>query len=575
VVASFVDVPGHERFVHHMLAGAHGIDAVALVVAADESVMPQTHEHFHICRLLGIARGLVVLTKCDVADADSQALAELEARELVAGSFLEGGPVLRVSSRTGAGLPELREALLTLAREAPPRPTTGLLRLPIDRVFSLKGFGTVVTGTVVGGELRTGEDVEVLPSGRRLRVRGLQVHGAPVDRTVAGTRTAVNLGGVLASELERGEVLTRPGTLRPTSMIDASVSLLAGARPLRDGARVRVHLASAMALARVRLLGVPLLEPGASEVAQLRLEAPAVAGRGDRLVLRSYSPADTIAGAVVVDPLPPRRRTADRAAVVVLRDADTAAAAAEVMVSGAGARGIDAELLAARLTIPLSRLAGELEKSRAVAMLGSEPAVVVSRNELVRLAESAAATLGAFHRQHPLKAWMPREELRARVFGRAPLAVFERVIDDLAAAGEVRLAPDGVSLWRHEVRLSADEEEARTLLVEAALKAGFAGVETAPLAARASKDAKLLDRVGRLLAAERLLERVGKSLLVHRDHLEGLGREVRRRWPSGSKLEVGALKDLTGLSRKHVIPLLEYLDRVRVTRRVGNDRIVL
>jgi len=301
VVASFVDVPGHERFVRHMLAGAHGIDAVALVVAADESVMPQTREHFHICRLLGVPRGLVVLTKCDAADADSQAIAELEARELVAGSFLEAAPVVHVSARTGEGLPGLREALLALAHESPPRPLSGLLRLPVDRVFSMKGFGVVITGTLVTGDLATGEEVEALPSGRRARVRGLQVHGETVERAAAGTRTAVNLAGDVEG-LARGEVLARPGTLRATSMIDALVSLLPGARPLADGARVRVHAASAEVLARVRLLGAESLEPGKSALAQLRLESPAVAGRGDRLVLRSYSPADTIAGALVVDP---------------------------------------------------------------------------------------------------------------------------------------------------------------------------------------------------------------------------------------------------------------------------------
>jgi selenocysteine-specific elongation factor len=575
IVASFVDVPGHERFVRHMLAGAHGIDAVLLVVAADESVKPQTREHFHICRLLGIPRGLVALTKCDLADAEAQAIAELEVQELVAGSFLEGRPVVRVSAKTGDGLPAVRDALLALAHEAPLRSAGGLLRLPIDRVFSLKGHGTVVTGTLVGGELATGDEVEVLPSGRRARVRGLQVHGAPVDRAAAGTRAAVNLGGVLVEDLQRGEVLVRPGTLRPTSMIDACVTLLPGARPLRDGARVRVHLASASVLARVRLLGETVLEPGASGVAQLRLEAPAVAGRGDRLVLRSYSPADTVGGAVVIDPLPPRRRKADRPALLALRDAASLVPAAELMVAEAGASGIELPLLAARLAVAPAELAGSLGASRALTLLGAEPAVVLARAELGRLGDATRAALEAFHREQPLKARMSREELRVRVFSRVPQVAFERVLADLGAADEVRLAPDGVSLARHEVRLTAAEQEARDFLLGAARDAGLAGVETGPLAAKSARDPKLLERVSRVLAGERVLERVGERLLVHREHLEALRQEVRRRWPAGSKLEVGALKELTGLSRKHVIPLLEYLDRERVTRRAGNDRIVL
>jgi selenocysteine-specific elongation factor len=574
IVASFVDVPGHERFVRHMLAGAHGIDAVALVVAADESVMPQTREHFHICRLLGVPRGLVVLTKCDLADADTQALAELEARELVAGSFLEGRPVVRVSARTGEGLPALREALLALARESPERPSEGLLRLPIDRVFSMKGFGTVVTGTLVAGHLETGEEVEALPSGRRARVRGLQVHGEAVGRAAAGTRTAVNLAGEVEG-LARGEVLARPGTLRATSMIDAEVSLLPGARPLADGARVRVHAASAEVLARVRLLGSGPLEPGRSALAQLRLEGPTVAGRGDRLVLRSYSPADTIGGAVVVDPLPPRRRTADRRAVERLREAATPLEAAEVMVAEAGPGGIEAGRLAVRLTLPLARLAADLPESTAVVALGQDPLVVVSRAALARLGEAALAALEAFHREQPLQSGMPREELRARVFGDTPVPVFERVLADLAAAGRVRLAPDAVAAARHEVRLSAGEEEARRLLVDAARAAGLAGVELPALAERSGRDPRLLERVVRVLVTERVLGRVGEGLFVLRDHLEGLKLQVRERWPAGSKIEVGAFKDLTGLSRKYVIPLLEYLDRERVTRRAGNDRIVL
>jgi len=574
VVASFVDVPGHERFVRHMLAGAHGIDAVALVVAADESVMPQTREHFHICRLLGVPRGLVVLTKCDAADADSQAIAELEARELVAESFLETAPIVRVSARTGEGLPALREALLALARESPARPSDGLLRLPVDRVFSMKGFGTVVTGTLVAGELAEGEEIEALPSGRRARVRGLQVHGESVERAAAGTRTAVNLAGEVEG-LARGEVLARPGTLRATSMIDAQVSLLPGARPLADGARVRVHAASAEVLARVRLLGPESLEPGRSALAQLRLEGPAVAGRGDRLVLRSYSPADTIAGAVVVDPLPPRRRAADLAAVERLRDAADLLAAADAMVAEAGACGIDAPRLAARLTVPLARLRAEIPASGSMVALGQDPVVVVSREALARLGEAGLAALEVFHRSNPLKAGMPREELRGRAFGDAPLVAFERVLADLAAAGRVRLLPDAVAAARHEVRLSSGEEEARQLLLETAQAAGLSGVELPALAERSKRDSKVLERVARLLATERLLGRVGEGLLVHRDHLEAVKLQVRDRWPAGSKIEVGAFKDLTGLSRKYVIPLLEYLDREKVTRRAGNDRIVL
>jgi selenocysteine-specific elongation factor len=575
VVASFVDVPGHERFVRNMLAGAHGIDAVVLVVAADESVMPQTREHFHIGRLLGIPRGLVAMSKCDAADEETQALVELEIRELVEGSFLEGRPIVRVSASTGQGLPALRETLLDLARETPPRPSDGLLRLPVDRVFSLRGFGTVVTGTLVGGELGVGDEVELLPSRKRSRVRGLQVHGYAVERSQAGSRTAVNLGGLEVDDLARGDVLTAPGSLHPISMVDVEITLLASARPLEDGARVRVHLASAEALARVRLLGERQVEPGSTGLAQLRLESRAVAGREDRLILRSYSPADTIGGARVLDPMPPRRRTADRVTLERLRDAAGPETAAGVMVEDAGRAGIEAPLLAARLTVPESRLRPMLGDIPGVVPLGTDPGVLVSRAALDRLGEEALEVLGRHHRERPLDPGMPREELRSRVFVSAPPAAFDRVLQDLADADGVRLAPEVVALSSHRVQLSAGEEEVRRLLVDEAREAGLAGVEVRSVAERSGREAALLERVSRVLVREGALGRVGTSLLVPGERLDSLKAEVRERWPPGSRLDVAAFKELTGLSRKYVIPLLEYLDRERVTRRSGNDRVVL
>jgi selenocysteine-specific elongation factor len=571
-VASFVDVPGHERFVRNMLAGAHGIDAVLLVVAADESVMPQTREHFQISCLLGVPRGLIAITKCDLADEESQALAELEARALVEGSFLAGRPVLRVSARTGRGLPALRDALTTLAHEAPPRSSESLFRLPVDRVFTLRGFGTVVTGTLVGGEVGLGDGLEALPAGKLVRVRNLEVHGAAVPRVRAGTRAALNLGGLEPTDLRRGDVLVAPGTLRATSMLDVEITLLETARQLRDGSRVRVHIASAEVLARARLLGAQQLEPGGRVVAQLRLERAAVAGRGDRLVLRSLSPPETIGGAVVVDPLPPRRRAADRGAVERLRDARGTGAAAALMVEQGGVAGVDVQCLSARLSVPASRLSDALVDEPSVVRVGP---VLVSRSTLLQLSRETVAALGRLHLERPLQTGVPREELRRRASPPAPTAVFDRVIEDLARAGTVRTAHDTIALADHRVRLSAGEEDARQALVEAAVAAGVAGVEVRALSERTGRPAPVLERVAGVVVREGLLARVGGAILVHRDALETLKQDVRRRWPPGSRLDVSAIKELTGLSRKHVIPLLEYLDRERVTRRAGEGRVVL
>jgi selenocysteine-specific elongation factor len=569
-VASFIDVPGHERFVRNMLAGAHGIDAVMLVVAADESVMPQTREHFHICRLLGIERGLLALTKCDAADEDLQRIAEEDVRALVAGSFLEGAPLLRLSARTGLGLPELKAELARLAERAPPRAAGGLLRLPVDRSFTMRGFGTVITGTLVSGVLALGDEVELLPAGRRGRVRGLQVHGQAVERVEAGNRAAVNLAGMETSEVERGHVLVRPGSLRPSSMVDVELTLLPSARPLADQARVRVHAASAEVLARVRLPG-RRLEPGATAVAQLRLEAPAVTGRGDRLILRTYSPADTIGGALVLDPLAPKRR--GQAAAPPARSQSPAAAAA-ALVEGAGAPGIAAPMLAARLTLPLEDLDAALAAEPRVLRVGRGAGTFVSRELLQRLRARALEELAAFHAADPMRPGMPREELRARAFARAAEGAFEHVMGELSSADEVRVEGERVARAGHAPTLTDRQSVGRDALLKEALGRGLEGLEPGRAAAVAGVDAREADRLLRLLLAEGQLRRVGEAV-VHRAPLDALKDDVRRRWAPGSRLDVGAFKDLTGLSRKFVIPLLEYLDRERVTRRAGAERTVV
>ncbi len=317
VTLAFVDVPGHERFVKNMLAGATGIDVLLLVVAADESVMPQTREHFDICRLLQVRAGVIALTKADLVDRETLDLVTLEARELVAGSFLEAAPVVAVSARSGAGLDELRAALLAAAEQAPAHRRDGAFRLPVDRVFSIKGFGTVVTGTVMSGQVGADETLEVQPAGRRVKVRGLQGHGATVSSVGAGQRAAINLAAVEVEDLQRGDSLVAPGSLGPTRRLDASLEVLPSARPIKHGARVRFHQGTIEVLGRVavsQLVGpeagtaraIGEIPPGARAHVRLRLEAPVVVTRGDRFVLRAYSPPITVAGGAVLDPRPAR-----------------------------------------------------------------------------------------------------------------------------------------------------------------------------------------------------------------------------------------------------------------------------
>jgi selenocysteine-specific elongation factor len=569
-VLSFVDVPGHERFVRNMLAGAHGMGAVVLVVAADESVMPQTREHFHICRLLGISRGLVALTKCDLADADAQSVAELEARELVAGSFLEGAPIVRVSARTGMGLDALVRELRILAETAVTPSAAGVLRLPVDRSFTLRGFGTVVTGTIVSGSVSVGDELEVLPAGRKGRVRGLQVHGEPLDTVEAGSRAAVNLAGLEVADVQRGDVLAHPDTLRATSMIDVALSLLPGERPLRQGARVRVHLASAEVLGRVHVGGGAAIAPGETRRGQLRLERPAVAARGDRLVIRSYSPAATIGGAEVLDPLPRKRRRHDRA-IADLRGTGEQPVldAVRALVEAAGSEGLPLDLLAARRAVPVGALAPQLRDTAALVTVGKDPGALIAEAALRSLGTRLCELLADYHRDLPLRPGMAREEARRRLFLRCPPGAFEHVLERLERAGELRVHADAISLAAHQVRYTPEEEGVRALLLSAASAAGLPGLE--PEAAGSPVKA----RVARSLVQEGILQRVGEGRLVHREALTALAASLRARFAPGDRIDVGAVKEMTGLSRKFVIPLLEYLDRERVTRRAGPDRVLV
>ena len=589
---AFVDVPGHERFVKNMLAGVGGIDLVVLVVAADESVMPQTREHFDICRLLRVPVGLVALTKSDLVDADTLEVARLEVGELVAGSFLEGAPIVPVSARTGDGLDAVRAALVDVSRRAGDRAVQSVTRLPIDRVFSMKGFGTVVTGTLVSGRIRIDDDLMAAPGGPRVKVRGVQVHGQRRDDVRAGQRAAVNLAGVEVRDLHRGQALVTPDAFDETRLADAVVEVIAGAKPLKHGARVRFHQGTAEILGRVALIGpfpgkeIPAIAPGSRALVRLRLETPTVLARGDRYILRAYSPPVTIAGGLILDPRPPRTAIRSRAALerarALLFDPavdDRAAAeqrAAAVMIGDAEAAALPLAALISRVGVdPLSR------DARADALVAAGQAVraadvLVSPAIYARLKEAIAATLTAHHRTQPLSDGIPREELREQLFAHGHAAVFERALADLGAAGAIA-ARERVALASHRVELSPEEDRARTTIERAYREAGLKPSDAAAIAAEAGIAPTVADRVMKLLQRQKVLVRVD-VLVFHEDALRRLKTEVaglKTLAGGAARLDVAAFKERFGVSRKFAIPLLEYLDRERVTRRIGDTRVVL
>ncbi len=581
----FVDVPGHERFVKNMLAGAHGIDLVMLVVGADESIMPQTREHFDICRLLEVKSGLVALTKADLVDEELLELARAEVEDFVRGSFLEEAQIIAVSSRTGQGIEELKNALVEIASSISPKTATAVPRLPVDRDFSIKGFGTVVTGSLIAGALKVGDELEVLPEGVRTRIRNLQVHGENTDRALAGQRTAVNLQGVGVEQVPRGSVLAPAGRLRPTSMIDARLHLLASApRPLTNRARVRLHHGTAEVMARVVILADAdqsnALEPGDNRIVQLRLEGQIVALPTDRFIIRSYSPQVTIGGGIIIDALPEKHRIRDREArdrLCALEKSSPTDRAAN-FIEMAGARAMSGAEIAARTGATdeqIADFANELIKSGQAIEVSNSPLILISSTTYKMLADRVVTLLSEHHKREPLALGLGREEVRERVSVNLMPEVFRTVITRLSDEKRVTAERDLLRLSSHSPALSREHEAAKQAL-EAAFKAS--GLQAESLDDTAARLKIPLDKARKLynlLSSEAKVLRIG-DLVYHTDSIEDLKARLRAQKEINSRMDVAVFKNITGgLTRKYAIPLLEYLDRERITRRIGNEREIL
>ena len=606
VRAGFVDVPGHEKFVKNMLAGAHGIDLVALVIAADESVMPQTREHFEICRLLGVKHGLIVLTKTDLVDEEMLALVREEAKELVAGSFLETAPVVAVSSRTGEGLVELKSTLREIALQVPARSEEFITRLPIDRAFTMSGFGAVVTGTLIAGAIEEGDELELLPGVRQVRVRGLQVHGERVKQATAGQRTAVNLTGIETAELERGMVLAPPQRLRPTQIVDARVTMLEDAvRALRSRQRVRVHIGAAEVLARVQVLeggrsfspvnskpNVPTtnhaqdaratINPGAHGLIQLRLEQPIVGVLGDRFILRSYSPQRTIAGGIVVDPFAPKHRAREFAATQARLNALRNGSRAETLAAFAGnlVGGLNRANIVARTGWREEVVASAIESACAAGLIVETGGHLFATNTLADLKQNIVKDVRVHHAAEPLSRGLGLEILRGRYFAHASPDLFRAVIADLQKDGALVIEKDIARSPEHARAVSGEDATLRDRLEQIYREAKLVAPSISEALSRAGVGASQQQharKVMQVLIDSGKLVGVEGEMFFHASALDDM--IARLRAFAASKpdraIDVPAFKELAGISRKYAIPLLEYLDRQRVTRREGDKRIVI
>ncbi|WP_240610829.1 selenocysteine-specific translation elongation factor [Ammonifex thiophilus] len=577
--AGIVDVPGHERLVRTMLAGAHGIDMVLLVVAADEGVMPQTREHVDIIGLLGISRGVVALTKIDLVEPDWLELVQEEVKEYLTGTSLRDAPIVPVSAVTGEGLAELVRMLDALAQEVTEKPATGPARLPLDRVFTIPGFGTVVTGTLVSGTIRVGDTLSILPPDKTVRVRQLQVHKQRVEEARAGQRVAANLVGVEAGEIGRGDVLVTPGSFRSATLLDVKLYLLPTARPLKHRAKVRFHLGTTEVSAQLHLLDREELVPGEEALLQLLLEEPVVAAKGDRFVIRSFSPPLTVGGGRVLA-LPRMKYKRFRAEVLQylsrlaegeLKDQVEAYLRKE-------SQPVSLETVAETLTEEKERVVQaleELSKEEKVKLIKVEGQVYACSAATYRkLSDEARSLVARYLEEYPLREGMPKEELRSRLLPQLGVRAFQTLLEEWAGEGVLSLTAQAVSL-PGLAGPSAEDQERIASLEEVYRRGGLqppALREAASLVGIEEKEAE--EYLGYLLRAGRLVK-VAEGILFHREVLAAAEAQVVAALKERGEITVAEVRDLLSTSRKYVVPLLEYLDGKRVTRRIGDKRVLV
>ncbi len=584
----FVDVPGHEKFVKNMLAGASGIDLVLLIIAADEGVMPQTREHFEICRLLEIKTGLIVLTKKDLVDEELLEFVKLDAQELVENSFLENAPVTVVSAKTGEGIEEFNKVLRETASKIPNRKNETVARLPIDRSFSVKGFGAVVTGTLVSGEIKESDELEILPIGKKVRVRGLQTHGKSVKAAHAGQRTAINLGGIDHAEMTRGMILTVPNVLHPTQIFDAQIEVLKDAkRALKSRQRVRVLIGTIEALARVQVLNNEgEIAQGEKDFIQLRLEVPIVAIPNERFILRSYSPQITIAGGKILDALAIKHRRKDIETVQkylgnLIAAENDKAKQVKLFLETANELGLTLADLQARTGWRDEVLKKAITENVAKKAIIEAESFYVARTPFDNLTAKTLVEIENHHRREPLAKGILQATLREKIFARLAPEIFKTTLSALEKEGKIAVEKDIVRLASHSLELSAEEKLLRERFekIYKTSRLEVPKLDDAVLeAVQNTKSNKVHARkIFQLLLNSGEIVKVTEEFYIAKEAIDELIKSVKNfAHKSPDRLiDVAMFKDIAGISRKYAIPLLEYFDRERITRRAGDKRLIL
>jgi selenocysteine-specific elongation factor len=581
----FVDVPGHERFVRNMLAGVGGIDLVLLVIAADESIKPQTREHFDILQLLGVKRGITVLTKSDAVDSETLDVVRLEVEEFLRGTFLESphSPIVAVSALTGAGIEELKQAIVRIAGEVQTRDSAAIPRLPIDRVFTMKGFGTVVTGTLLSGTIKLEDELEVFPSGTHVRVRGIQVHGRSANHASAGQRTALNLAGVAVEDLARGMIISTPSTFAATRSLDVRLQLLPSApHALKDRAKVHFHAYSMESVAEVVFyrfesqdsLGAnKQMAPGTEVFARLRLPQSTLLLPGDRFIIRQFSPVVTIGGGVILDAKPVPRSRPNLDFLLTLAGKDRRAIL-ESRIRRRQFDGVALVDLVAETGWTKAVIERELAESINSHRIQQCNDIFLTAEAWEGLKQQIVSAVRQFHTSNPLVEGISRKELQDRSLARRN-PVFEAILQMLAQEKKIAISADLIRLPGHGVVMKDEEAESKKKIEGAFSAAGLKVPALNEVLASLKIDKARAQKIVTLLLRERVLIKISDELVFHRTALDSLRGQLTAQKSKSSKIDVASFKEMTGVSRKYAIPLLEYLDRERVTKRVGDAREIL
>ncbi len=572
-----IDVPGHERFVKNMVSGASGIDFVLLVVAADEGVMPQTREHLDVCTLLGVETGLVALTKVDMVDEEWLELVQEDVQDYLKNTFLRDAPTVPVSAHTGQGLEELMGYIRKTAREFKTQRRSDLFRMPMDRVFTLRGHGTVVTGTTVSGKIQVGDEVMVYPEKLSTKVRSLQVHGESTQESRAGMRTAINLHGLEVEDLERGFVLARPGTLFPSRAWDLELTYLASApRPLKHRTQVHFHHGAKEILARIYLLDRDVLEPGERCVCQVRFEEPMAGVYGDRCVVRSYSPLRTIAGGRIINPLAGKiKRFSPQVEILERLAKARAEELIKVQLELAGTKGLSLAQLVILTDMETKELQKKLQDmggKQEVFLVDKENRVYVGSNVVRDLEQTMLDHLRELHKKYPMRQGVSRGELAGKWAKDIPEKLFFFVLDRLVRGGYIVWEQENYRLPEHKVSLASDQEKLKQRIADTYKRAGIQPPTMKKILEDLGLDMKEVSPVLRLLQEEGVLVKVNEDFYFDAQAVEDLKQKIRSFFQKNKEMGPVEFKELTGLSRKFAIPILEFMDKEKVTIRVGDKR---